>query len=433
MKVLWVCNVMTSDASKYRGKPSPVGGGWLSGLSESLQNEKDIDLVYCYPKMDSKTQDDFQCKGIHYYSFYSKSKWALSGKFGIPYIPDNKESKLQRLQCESILSREKPDVVHIFGTEFYQSLVFAQLVKNKDSLVCSIQGLTSESAEHYLRLIPSSEYKKLNISALLRGSLAQQRSDLSKRGENEIECLKLCNSVVGRTEWDKACTYFINPKRNYYFCNETLRHSFYEATWSYDKCSQNVIFISQASSPLKGFNMLVEALNLLQRDIPDIRVRVAGTNFIEERSFKDKLKISTYGVYVRKLIQKYHLEKNFTFLGNLDETKMVQEYLNCNVFVSASSIENSPNSVGEAMLLGVPVISSDVGGVSTMLKDNVEGLLYPADDFSLLAYRIKLLLEDSVTAVKLGKAAREKALITHNPVRNKNRIIEIYHEIYNKK
>ncbi len=55
------------------------------------------------------------------------------------------------------------------------------------------------------------------------------------------------------------------------------------------------------------------------------------------------------------------------FLGSLDAEKMKQAYLDANVFVLPSTIENSPNSLGEAMLLGVPCVAADVGGVTDLL------------------------------------------------------------------
>lgn len=67
---------------------------------------------------------------------------------------------------------------------------------------------------------------------------------------------------------------------------------------------------------------------------------------------------------------------------------MKERYLKSQVFVLPSSIENSPNSLGEAMLLGVPCIASDVGGVRCLMTHSVEGLIYPADDPRLLAYDI---------------------------------------------
>ena len=55
---------------------------------------------------------------------------------------------------------------------------------------------------------------------------------------------------------------------------------------------------------------------------------------------------------------------------------MRQAYLEADVFLLPSQSENSPNSLGEAMLLGLPCVASNAGGIPDMLADGQEGLLY---------------------------------------------------------
>ena len=65
-----------------------------------------------------------------------------------------------------------------------------------------------------------------------------------------------------------------------------------------------------------------------------------------------------------------------TFLGSLSGKQMKENYLKANVFVLPSTIENSPNSLGEAMLLGLPCAAADVGGVTDMLESGSEGIVF---------------------------------------------------------
>ena len=113
----------------------------------------------------------------------------------------------------------------------------------------------------------------------------------------------------------------------------------------------------------------------------------------------------------------------------LSEKQMVAAYLETNVFLCTSSIENSPNSVGEAMLLGMPIISSNVGGVSDMLVHGKEGYLYQADAPYLLAYYIGLLFDDQEKERELGENARIHARKTHNKEENIKKLLEIYAEL----
>ena len=108
---------------------------------------------------------------------------------------------------------------------------------------------------------------------------------------------------------------------------------------------------------------------------------------------------------------------------------MKKEMLEANVFVSPSTIENSPNSVGEAMLLGVPVVSSGVGGVMDLLKHGVEGFVYQSDAPYMLAYYVGRIFDDINLAIRLGKAAHARANITHDYEKNLRELLEIYNEI----
>ena len=108
---------------------------------------------------------------------------------------------------------------------------------------------------------------------------------------------------------------------------------------------------------------------------------------------------------------------------------MCARLLKSHVFLCPSAIENSPNSVGEAMLLGVPVVSSDVGGVHNLLADKSEGLLYTTADQKGLQTAIFKVFADDKLAMWLSSNAKLKASKTHDAKVNYLRLLEIYHEI----
>lgn len=99
------------------------------------------------------------------------------------------------------------------------------------------------------------------------------------------------------------------------------------------------------------------------------------------------------------------------------------------VYVHPSYIENSPNSVCEAQVLGVPVISLNVGGVSTLLDDGKAGILVGSGDIIALASLIKKVLTDSSLAEKLSKAGRDIALVRHSPECILKDVVNIYQKI----
>ena len=103
----------------------------------------------------------------------------------------------------------------------------------------------------------------------------------------------------------------------------------------------------------------------------------------------------------------------------------------CNVFVSPSAIENSPNSLCEAQLLGMPSLASYVGGTPTIAADGLSTELYRYEEFEMLASKVIYLFEHGPDYERLEKA-RELALVRHNPENNYRQLLEIYREIYEK-
>ena len=161
---------------------------------------------------------------------------------------------------------------------------------------------------------------------------------------------------------------------------------------------------------------------------PDATLFVTGSSFLH-KSLKGKLRQSGYEKYLASLAKKYHLEEKIVFLGHLSADQMKQAYLDANVFALPSTLENSPNSLGEAMVLGVPSVAADVGGVRNLMNHGREGLIYEPGNVQALAEGIGQLFALEDRAAAFGEAARTHALQTHDPDKNLQDLIHIYHEI----
>lgn len=412
MKILWVCNVLLPEIAKHLGKGESAVGGWLSGALAGLKTEKDAEIIICFPD-----KEDLQgtADAITFYSFPQESPLIYS------------QAVEERLY--NILLEEKPDVIHIHGTEYPHCLAAVNAAERCNLLervAVSIQGLVSVYTNHYYGHLPKEIVNRWSFRDVLRrDNLVEQRKKFAVRGEFETAALKKVTHVIGRTDWDRACTFHVNNGREYYFCNETLRKEFYTGTWNAGQCEKHSVFVSQCSYPVKGFHLALEAVSLLKRDYPDVHLYTTGTNPLHA-DWKGKLRQSAYNIYLGELIQKYGLEENVTFLGTLNAEQMKNRYLASNVFLSASSIENSPNSVGEAMCLGVPTVSSDVGGVKNMLKHGEEGFVYPADAPYMAAYYIGELFQNTELCEAFSARAQKHAKVTHDPQKNFEDLMMIY-------
>ena len=208
----------------------------------------------------------------------------------------------------------------------------------------------------------------------------RQKNDITRRGESEIHLLRSVNHVIGRTSWDRRICLGINPALHYHSCNEMLRKAFYSGNWEFSHCIPHRIFLSQGHYPLKGIHTLMEALPEVLSKYSDTQVHIAGTNILRGESLSQKLLRSGYARYLVSLMRANHLEDAIHFIGELDASRMKQELLSANVFASVSAMENSPNSLCEAQMLGVPCIASDVGGTADLIPERDCGLLYPFGD-----------------------------------------------------
>ena len=95
----------------------------------------------------------------------------------------------------------------------------------------------------------------------------------------------------------------------------------------------------------------------------------------------------------------------------------------------ASVLENSPNSLGEAMLLGVPALASETGGIPSVFTKGVDGLLFEVGNSDDLANKIIYLFSNPNKMHEYAICARKHAQITHNQDINYQRLLEIYQEI----
>lgn len=370
MKVLWITNIMMPPLAKAKALPVPAIGGWMYSSLKRLFTQNDIEMAVA-TVYNGKLYDTSCIDNIKYYLI------PLDGKKAVEYNPGI-EAYWHRIHDEF-----HPDVVHIHGSEYPHGLAYINAC-GPSGVVVSIQGLISVHTRYYASGIAFSDTKKTTFRDKIRrdGILRGQKS-FEKRGRFEIELLSHVNHIIGRTEWDKAHAWAINPKAQYHHCGETLRDSFYNHRWVYEKCEPHSIFVSQASYPIKGVHMLFEALPLILHHYPDTKVYVAGY----DSTVAPWWRIGSYGKYLKKMIARLGISEHIEFTGMLDEKAMCDRYLKSNLFVCCSAIENSPNSLGEAQLLGMPYVASFVGGVPEIAGMNAD-VLYRFEETEMLAKKI---------------------------------------------
>ncbi|MCM1088308.1 MAG: glycosyltransferase family 4 protein [Muribaculaceae bacterium] len=426
MKVLWVCNIILPAAARQLGLPYSNREGWLTAMLERFlqeQHRNRITLGIAFPVTEEMGNMDRDM------ALGEEESCRCYGFVEDLNTPERYDSAIEG-RMKEIIDDFKPDIIHIFGTEFPHTLACIRAFRRPARTLVSIQGLVSACAEAYMADLPLKVQRQVTLRDLIKSdSLKQQQHKFYKRGVYEKEAIHLTEHIAGRTDFDREITMRINPEAKYHVLNETMRGCFYRDRWRRDACIPYSIFLSQGDYPLKGFHYLLQAMPAVLEAYPDAQVFVAGNDILKDGSWKDRLKRSAYGKYLKKLIRENHLKDKITMLGNLDAEGMKEQFLKSHVFVCASALENSPNSLGEAMLLGVPCVAADVGGVHNILMDGGDGLLYPAGSVEGLAEKlIEIFEKESISAI-YSQNARRHARETHDADQNYYKMIRIYREI----
>jgi L-malate glycosyltransferase len=386
------------------------GGHWVAQLSRHLVERQEIELgiVTAFPGL---RDVHFNEGGVEYFVISQPNRFPA---FGLRTID------IER--CLAIIEEFRPDIIHIHGSERFYGMIKAS-GRTSVPTVVSIQGLLgpcSKPRNFFGALTPAEVLKSIRLIEIAAGLGLFWQYFYSKKGAiREAEILSGVDGLLGRTEWDHAHALEYNQKAIYCHVGEILRPAFTGVRWSLNDCDRHTLIYTNAGHPRRGTENLLSAVAFLRKEFPDIRLRLAG--IISTRS--------GYGRFIRRRISELDLDDRVDLLGYLNDTAMVRELLRAHVFAITSYIENSANSLAEAMLVGVPCIASFVGGLPSMVRDNDTGLLYPVEDVPLLADKIRKLFHDDALTVRLGRNAQIVARDRHDPKTVVGQLVSAYDKV----
>lgn len=395
MRIMWTVFVTFPEVADKVGKKAEYACTWARALADQLRDREDIHLAI----VSVANSEEIQKYCVNNIDFY--------------FLPDEKKMKSNgggenaRKNWNRIINDFKPDLIHIHGSE---SMVPYELIKMKPNipLYLTLQGILANYFKDYTAGISYDEIKKnVTIRDLLRGSgiLGDQRSAV-QRSRFEKEMLKGVHYLGGRTTWDKVSSLAINPNAKYLFAPEMIRPEFYEAKrWELKNIKRHRIFMHQGFKPIKGLHILLEAMYHLKNRYPDIELYMSGKNIMKNQTIKDRILQSGYVKLLFRKIKEYGLQDCIHFTGILNAEEIVEELKKAHVMVLPSSIENSPNSLCEAQLVGIPTVASYVGGVPEMLRDGKDGYLYTFNEPLMLAEYISRIFESDNLAESFSESS----------------------------
>lgn len=413
MKVLWF---ETSIPSRYLNDGRVVMG-WQDSLEKIVRNCTEIELVIAFEAPSGCITKEID--GVLYIPIcinYSSLEKRLSY-----YSWRIIESKLLP-KCMEIINTVNPNLIHVFGNEWPFGLVGEE---TEIPVVIHIQG---SLIPYYNALYPPrySDFtiiKSTHFNPRKLYRLLQARYKNNSRLEMEKRVWRCVDNYMGRTCWDKALCNTMVPNSTYYHVEEAIRSEFVDCStpWQPKHNKSLKLITTGIHNFWKGPDMLLKTARILSEMGVDYEWNVAGAmheNIREATEMKEQLKFKDY---------------NINLLGPVDAKTLQSYLLDCTMYVHTAYIENSPNSICEAQLLGVPVVSTYVGGIDSLVRNNKDGLLVPANDPWRMADAIVQLANNNELMVAMAKSTYEFSHKRHDKEIILTQLLNCYSDIVRKK
>jgi len=416
IKVLWFSNTSALAMNFFQKEARVQGtGGWVSALNDAIKDEVDLSVVFHYPYK----HEPFEYLDTKYFPVFTGNIYLEIFKNRFFNSPPGDRYLFDYFRIIDIV---KPDIIHIHGTE--NSFLGLMEFVSQIPVVVSIQGNITVCNHKYFAGFNGRYLNKVQISnfkEILIGpkNFGKSKKFFSKMALIEQNKMKNIRYIIGRTKWDYRITRILSPKSVYFQGEELLRESFYHSIWNNPfNGGKLIVFTTNGDTYYKGIETVFHSIHLLQSIGIDIDWRIAGIH---------------KGSLVRS-VSKSFLGRNFpksgyTLLGSLAEEELTTELLNAHLYVMPSHIENSPNNLCEAMILGIPCIATYAGGTGSLLKDGEEGILIQDGDPWAMSGAIVELMNNANKAKVYGEKARRRALIRHDKERVANQYLNIYKSI----
>lgn len=391
MKVLWVVNKAIGKLhEKMFGKKS-TGGLWLEAMVDSAKQDHEIEVIVVNVNSCSKI-NCFKDGNITYYTIP-----------GSPTQDYDYKSQKSSEYWKYIITTEKPELIELWGTEMPYGLSTLKVSEGIPHVVF-VQGVLESIGRYYRAGMSTDEIRKAWSlrDFVLRETIDCEQKRYFKRSNYEKDIVSQCGNIIVENDWAKSYYLKVNPNIKAYWCPLSLAADFSLESWDLNKMQEYTIMCPAANYPIKGLHMLLKALYVVKDKYPNVQLLIPGTQLKANKSIKDRLKERGYDKYIKDLIKSLGLSSNVIYLGRLTAHDMAKAMSTSNCFVMSSAIENHSSTLKEAMTVGVPCVSSYVGGVPEYAINNYNCLLYRYEDYEMLAYNIIKLFESKELCKRLS-------------------------------
>lgn len=413
MKVLWFTHIAFKQNNNQQ--INYPGGNWITSLLKLVEPELTLRLVFFGERdltFQNETGTTFQQISVRKQNRIADiiNRWRHK-------IDD----QIQIKKLLEVIDDFDPDLIQIFGTESSFGLISKHTYK---PVIIHLQGIINPCLNTWM--IPGLSnaliVKNSNVSFFLRGvGLFHDHIRFKKMAARELIIFNNCKHFQGRTNWDQQMSQLFAPNSKYYHCDEVLRERFYDTIWKNPTNEKFILASTINSNIYKGLDVILKTAIILKNYTTlQFEWNVYGITSHDE-----------YSKVVTDLIGSEFKSNLVNLKGIANEEQLIEGLQQSNLFIHCSYIDNSPNSVCEAQLIGLPVISTNVGGVNSIIMHEETGYLVPPNEPHILASLILELANNKNKLEMISRNARLVAFKRHDKIKIKTELLDTYNSILN--
>lgn len=375
--------------------PSYPGGNWVLTAASALAGSGWCEVALAF--LSQKCRQKWAQGSLTFYPIYNKVPLVQKIAWRLTNTP---EIYKEAGTINEIVSEFNPDIVQLYGMETSAGEL-PLLIDKPVPIIVHLQGVLSEYVKSWYPdcIDPTAIRNRFPLKArLTRTTDPDFFKRVKKRASIEESDFRRYIYYFGRTKWDASVVATYAPGAKYYHCDELLRPEFQEVVWKRQDRSEIIISSVINGEMYKGYdNILRCAIELRSRGV-DFTWNVYGVD--DNAPILRLYELSLGAAFI---------DNQVFFKGKASANVLASELSKSDVFVHPSHIDNSPNALCEAMMVGVPSIAMGVGGVPSILCDGIEGYIVEDNNVNDLASKIINIKSNSTQAESFSRLARQRA------------------------